>query len=120
MNDFELMLDKCEEAIREKYKDRPVPWWNRIKEAATSRYILEHFPKMEKVDSSNIDRIGYDSVNRIVYVLFLNRSMYMYMAVPEAEFQNMKNADSVGSYFCRNFRSKYESKKCTKIGFMGF
>lgn len=119
MNDFELMLDKCENLIRGTNIGLPTCWL-KVREQATTAYILQNFPKMEKVESSNVDRIGYDPQNKIAYVLFLNRSMYMYLDVPKAEFENLKYADSVGSYFSRTFRSKYESKKCIKVGLMGF
>ena len=118
MNDFELMLEKCEAAIKKEYAVLPA-FWLSIKSMATATRVLYDFPKMEKVESSNVDRIGYDSTNKIAYVLFLNRSMYGYMDVPEEAFESLKNADSVGSHFCRNFRSKYESKKCIKVGMMG-
>jgi len=119
MADFELMLDKCETAIKEKHNMLPA-WWLSIKNMAMCTHTLFSFPKMEKVESSNIDRIGYDSENKIVYILFLNKSMYMYLDVLETSFQELKNASSVGSHFCRNFRSKHESRKCIKTGFMGF
>lgn len=112
-------ITKCEGLIKKEYTVTPA-FWIQIKEAINKFGLLENFPKMEKAQSSNVDRIGYDSVNKTAYVLFLNKSMYMYFGVSETEFQNMKNAESVGSYFCRNFRNKYESRKCTKTGIMGF
>jgi len=62
-------------------------------------------PEMIQVSSSNISAVGYE--NEIVYVRFLNGSTYMYKGVPDFEFENLKNAPSVGSYFNRNFKNVY-------------
>lgn len=62
---------------------------------------------MIPVDSSNIQCIGYDSDNQVVFVDFLNGSSYVYKGVPEFEFDNLSNAPSVGSYLHRNFKNVY-------------
>ena len=64
-------------------------------------------PEMIQVTSSNIDKVGYDSDNQTVYVQFLNGSTYIYKGVPEFEFENLKNAPSVGSYLNRNYKNVY-------------
>ena len=62
---------------------------------------------MKPVSSSNIESIGYDEQNQIVYVRFLNGSIYIYKGVPEFEFQNLLEAPSQGSYLHRNFKNVY-------------
>lgn len=64
-------------------------------------------PEMIKVSSSNVDEIGYDEQNQIVYVRFLNGSLYIYKGVPKHEFEGLKNAPSIGSYLHRNFKNVY-------------
>ena len=64
-------------------------------------------PEMIPVSSSNISELGYDRENQVAYVKFLNNTIYIYKEVPEAEFENLKNASSVGSYLNKNFKNVY-------------
>ena len=64
-------------------------------------------PKMIQVISSNIDKIGYDAATQVVHVQFANGSTYLYKGVPAHEFENLRNAASVGSYLNRNFKNVY-------------
>ncbi len=64
-------------------------------------------PDMISVSSSNVAEIGYDSSTQIVYVRFLDGKMYVYKGVPIIEFENLKNAPSIGSYLHRNFKNVY-------------
>lgn len=64
-------------------------------------------PEMIPVSSSNVAEVGYDADNQILYVKFLNQSTYIYKGVPEYEFENLKNAPSIGSYLHRNFKNVY-------------
>ena len=64
-------------------------------------------PNMKPVQSSNIDSVGYDSSEEIVYVKFLDGKLYIYKGVPEHEYSNLLSAVSVGSYLHRNFKNVY-------------
>ena len=64
-------------------------------------------PEMQPVSSSNITAVGYDAVNLMVYVQFLNGLTYAYKGVPEHEFENLRTAPSVGSYLNRNYKNVY-------------
>lgn len=64
-------------------------------------------PDMQPVSSSNIAALGYDADNQIVYVQFLNNTVYAYKGVPEHEYENLLTAASVGSYLNRNFKNIY-------------
>ncbi len=64
-------------------------------------------PEMIPVESSNVESIGYDQENQIVYVRFLNGNLYIYKEVPEYEFENLLSAPSIGSYLHRNFKNVY-------------
>ncbi|MFT4925853.1 MAG: hypothetical protein ACI8WB_001948 [Phenylobacterium sp.] len=67
--------------------------------------------EMIAVSSSNVDSIGYDESNEIVYVRFLNNSEYTYSGVPQHEFDGLLNAASVGSYLHRNYKNIYPYQK---------
>ena len=64
-------------------------------------------PDMLPVSSSNIESIGYDNDNEIVYIRFLNGSLYIYKGVPLHEFENLRDAPSLGSYLHRNYKNVY-------------
>ena len=66
-----------------------------------------NLPEMTPVSSSNIQSVGYDNDNQIVYVQFLNGSVYIYKGVPVHEYENLRDAPSVGSYLHRNFKNIY-------------
>jgi len=66
-----------------------------------------NLPEMITVSSSNIESIGYDESNEQVYVRFLNGGLYIYKGVPFHEFENLKNASSLGSYLHRNYKNVY-------------
>lgn len=59
----------------------------------------EYGVEMIPVSSSNVQAIGYDDTNQILYVRFIkNNALYCYYGVPIAEFYGLQNAPSVGSY----------------------
>lgn len=68
---------------------------------------MKMMPDMISVSSSNVAELGYDIENQIVYIRFLNHTLYIYKGVPEPEFEKLKNAPSVGSYLHRNFKNVY-------------
>lgn len=64
-------------------------------------------PEMFPVNSSNIESIGYSEENQEVYIQFLNGSIYVYKGVPLHEYENLKDAPSLGSYLHRNYKNVY-------------
>lgn len=64
-------------------------------------------PEMQPVSSSNIASVGYAAEDQMVYIQFLNGSLYVYKGVPEHEFENLRTASSVGSYLNRNYKNIY-------------
>jgi len=64
-------------------------------------------PNMQPVISSNIASVGYDEEDESVYIQFLDGSTYAYKGVPKHEFENLRTAPSVGSYFNRNYKNVY-------------
>ncbi|HEU0046071.1 MAG TPA: KTSC domain-containing protein [Nitrososphaera sp.] len=63
--------------------------------------------EMIPVVSSNIESIGYDDSNQRVLVKFLNGTIYAYIGVPIHEFENLRDAPSLGSYLHRNYKNIY-------------
>lgn len=53
----------------------------------------------QRVSSSNIASIGYDAVQSILEVEFLNGAVYRYYDVPEVVYNGLMAADSHGKYF---------------------
>lgn len=66
---------------------------------------------MISVSSSNIHSIGYDKQNQLVYVRFLNNSLYVYQGVPESEFENLLRASSCGRYLHQRFINVYSFRQ---------
>lgn len=64
-------------------------------------------PNMIPVESSNVESLGYDEDSETVYVRYLKGTLYIYKGVPKWEFENLRNAPSVGSYLHRNYKNVY-------------
>lgn len=67
--------------------------------------------EMVSVSSSNIAEIGYDESNEIVYVRFLDNSLYCYKGVNQFEYDGLLNAPSVGGYLHRNYKNVFPYEK---------
>jgi hypothetical protein len=64
-------------------------------------------PEMIPVSSSNVESVGYEDATETVYVRFLNGSLYIYKGVSRFEFENLRDAPSIGSYLHRNYKNVY-------------
>lgn len=67
--------------------------------------------EMKKVESSTIDKIGYDAETQTLTVSFDNGDTYNYKKVPEKTYKALMKAKSKGKYFHKNIKDKYESEK---------
>ena len=67
--------------------------------------------EMIPVVSSNVESIGYDEGTQILRIKFLTGAIYEYENVPVMEFEQLKNAPSVGSYLNRNIARNYPYEK---------
>jgi hypothetical protein len=67
--------------------------------------------KMINVNSSNIKSIGYDENLKIACVEFLHGGLYNYEGVSLGEFNNLQNAQSIGTYLNINFKNRYPYKR---------
>jgi KTSC domain len=68
-------------------------------------------PEMQMVNSSNIEAVGYDADNGAIYVRFLSGDTYVYSGADQGTFEELLNADSVGSYLNRVIKPNYEYSK---------
>jgi hypothetical protein len=59
------------------------------------------------VDSSNLAAVGYDKKQHILFISFLDGSIYSYDGVPPEEVTGLMKADSHGEYFYDNIRLVY-------------
>ena len=66
---------------------------------------------MIHVESSNVESIGFNESTQTLRVKFLSGSIYDYKNVPVMEFEQLKNAQSIGSYLNRNIKGNYAYEK---------
>jgi len=67
--------------------------------------------EMHFVDSSSIERIGYDSTTSTLRVEFKSNQTYDYFNVPESVYSELQRASSVGSYHATNIKNSYPYAK---------
>ena len=72
-----------------------------------SELLPENVMIMEKVESSNIERIGYLSSASVMDVVFKGGGRYRYFDVPEDVFSNLRKAESKGKYFHKYVKDMY-------------
>lgn len=63
--------------------------------------------EMQFVDSSNIERIGYDFDSSTLRIEFKKNRTYDYFNVPENVFNELRHASSVGGYHNANIKNNY-------------
>ncbi|HET7229470.1 MAG TPA: KTSC domain-containing protein [Longimicrobium sp.] len=61
----------------------------------------------EPVQSSSVGSIGYDARKHLLEVEFRNGGVYRYLDVPEAEYQALRDADSVGRHLNQEIKPFY-------------
>jgi len=70
-------------------------------------YASKSAPKMESVQSTNVNKIGHDGKN--MWVEYKSGQVYRYKDVPEDVFNKAKDADSVGSFLAKNVKGRFET-----------
>ena len=63
--------------------------------------------EMYNVDSSNVAAVGYEEDSQTLQVAFNNGSTYQYFDVPQAIFEGLLGASSVGQYLNQNVKGAY-------------
>lgn len=66
---------------------------------------------MNAVESSNVNKVGYDETAQILQVEFKNGGVYRYKAVPKDMYDAMLTAPSIGSFIAKCIKGYFESEK---------
>lgn len=65
--------------------------------------------QMVPVRSSNIADLGYDPATRELRVRFAKGGLFSYADVPQEEYDALRQASSIGSYFSSKIRPKFKA-----------
>lgn len=68
-------------------------------------------PKMIRLDSSSIDRAGYDDGAHELHLRYRHGATYVYRAVPRQRFAELLAAASKGTYVNRHIKPHYDYRK---------
>jgi hypothetical protein len=63
------------------------------------------------IESSVLASIGYDRGSGVLELEFRHGGVYRYLGVPEGSVEGLMTAGSHGSYFGREIRNRYRSKR---------
>lgn len=74
--------------------------------------------RVKKVDSSNINAIGFDSFTKTLYIIFKGKinSLYKYTEFDEGTYERFLEASSKGKFFLK-FIKNNEGYKVEKLNF---
>lgn len=61
--------------------------------------------EMIEVKSSNLDKVGYDSQEEVLKVVFKGGQEYWYFKVPRTLYESMLAAESVGKFFNQHIKT---------------
>jgi len=85
---------------------------NKLKELFEWRKNYFASDEWEDVISSNVDSVKYDEDSQTMTVKFLNGSIYEYYDIPDFLYEEVINANSVGSHLHWNIKELgFEYKK---------
>ena len=69
-------------------------------------------PQMHSVDSTSLDRIGYDAEARELYVRFReSQQVYIYSGVGPRNYGELLAADSKGAYLNQNIKGRFPYRR---------
>jgi len=63
---------------------------------------------LQPVISGNLRAVGYDAATQTLDVQFASGRTYRYSDVPAGVHADLLDADSIGGYFARNVRTKFQ------------
>ena len=63
------------------------------------------------IQSSNLERIGYNSCAAVLEIQFRSGGVYQYFGVPGMVYLQLLRAVSPGSYFARSIRNHYSWRR---------
>jgi hypothetical protein len=65
---------------------------------------------MIPVTSSNIEAIGYNEPNEILYIRFKGGKVYSYERVPSYTYDELMAAESVGKFFNQSIKNQFVTR----------
>ena len=60
------------------------------------------------VDSSVVNRVGYDATHQILEIEFKGGHVYQYFHVPPPVHEALRKADSIGAFVNENIKGVYQ------------
>lgn len=91
------------------YKELVETW--RSQNQMISNIKKEIKMEMTRVESSNIEQVGYEEESETLQVEFKNGGMYQYFDVPQHVYEELRDADSVGRYLAYSIKGTYRYSK---------
>ena len=70
--------------------------------------------RREKVESTTLKSMGYESESQILEIEFQSGSVYEYFDVPGAVYEGLRRAESKGRYFNDEIRDDYAFVRAAK------
>lgn len=64
--------------------------------------------EMIPISSSAIEAAGYDSISRVMVIVFTSGENYTFCGVPRSIFEGLVSAGSAGTYFNSMIRGRYQ------------
>jgi len=75
------------------------------------RRVGIRIPPMLPVRSSNVKRIGYDQINKVLYIEFKNNSLYRYLDVDKNDYRPFMTAPSKGKFVWSRIREIFDYER---------
>lgn len=68
--------------------------------------------EMTSVESSLLNKVGYDSEAKVLVIqMNFSSDRYVYSDVPQTVYDGLMKADSKGSYYVKKIKGQYPSKR---------
>ena len=64
-------------------------------------------PRMQRVESSSVEAVGFDPARNELTVRFVGGSTYVYGMVPRAVFEALLGADSIGRFVNERIKPRH-------------
>lgn len=65
------------------------------------------------VESSNIEKIGYDEQKKLLHIIFLKKTHYIYYNISNKTWEEFLSSESKGKYFARMIKGLHAFQNVT-------
>lgn len=73
--------------------------------------------ELTRVESSNIEAIGYDEARRTLRIKFKSGQSFDYLGVPIGIYREMMGAESKGKYLTAHVKGRFNSQKLDAVAY---